>query len=252
MQATEKLYYRDPFLKRCRARVTGIDEKGVVLDRTVAFPEGGGQEGDRGKLLIPGRIEEITFRDTRKGLGRCVLLQDFPVIQVDTPVYHEVAAEDLERLKTGMEVDVVLDLDRRMRLAASHTATHLLLMGVESIYKGYAARVYGCHIKEDGGRLDFRTTEKFTQEDVQAIERHVNGLIGRDCMVTTFVHEQEPEAWYWQCNDTIYPCGGMHLTSTSNIQGVTLKRKNLGKTGQRLSFEMKEIIPFEELYHEND
>ena len=252
MPMTEKLYYRDPFLRCCRAKVTGVDERGVVLNRTVAFPEGGGQEGDRGLLLIPEEDVEIAFTDTQKGLGRCITMQDFPLIQVDTPIYHKVAPEHLEKFKEGQEIAVALDIDRRMRLAASHSATHLLLMGVESIYENFESRVYGCHIKEEGGRLDFRTPIKFSQEEIRAIEKYANDLIQSDSEISTFAHDQEPEAWYWQCRDTIYPCGGMHLLRTSNIKGITVNRKNLGKTGQRVSFNMNGIVPFEELYHEND
>jgi Ser-tRNA(Ala) deacylase AlaX len=252
MLITKKLYYYDPFLKKCHAKVIGVDEKGVVLDQTIAFPEGGGQEGDKGTLLILGEEKKIEFSDTQKGLGKCITMQDFPLIHVNTPIYHKVAPEYLAMFKMGMEVTVILDVNRRMRLAASHTATHLLLMGVESIYEKYESKIYGCHIKEEGGRLDFRTSIKFTQEDIKIIEEYVNCLIQGNYVITTFAHEKEPEAWYWQCKDVTYPCGGMHLLQTSNIKNITVKRKNLGTSGQRLSFIMNEILPFEELYHEND
>ena len=46
--------------------VLAVDEQGVRLDRTVFYPQGGGQAGDAGVLRLPdGR--ELKVADTRKG-----------------------------------------------------------------------------------------------------------------------------------------------------------------------------------------
>ncbi|MCH8952823.1 MAG: alanyl-tRNA editing protein, partial [Proteobacteria bacterium] len=48
---TEPLYRDDAYLRECSATVTAINERGgVVLERTVFYPTGGGQPGDRGVL----------------------------------------------------------------------------------------------------------------------------------------------------------------------------------------------------------
>jgi len=251
LHKTEKIYYKDPFLKKCKAKILDIKDKGIVLEQTIAFPEGGGQEGDKGTITIVKTDEQIKFLDTQKGLGRSIYIDNFPVIQVDTPVYHFIEEKNLEKFEIGMEIILEIDLNRRMNLAASHTATHLMLMGVESIYENFESKVYGCHIKEDSGRLDFRTTEKFNAETVQKIEDFANKLIANNFEVKTFVHENEPEAWYWECDNVIYPCGGMHLLQTSNIGTIKLRRKNLGKKGQRLSFSFNLVKEFKEMYHDN-
>nr|MCU0924031.1 alanyl-tRNA editing protein [Burkholderiaceae bacterium] len=45
---TEALHRADAYLRSCSARVTQVGDDGVELDRTVFYPLGGGQAGDRG------------------------------------------------------------------------------------------------------------------------------------------------------------------------------------------------------------
>ena len=249
---TQKIYYDDPFLTKLEAKVIDISSKGVVLDKTISFPEGGGQEGDRGVLIIKETEQKIPFYDTQKGVGRVVFLDDFPTISVETPIYHKVKEDDLNKFKIGMEVIVQIDIQRRALLSASHSATHLMLMGIEKFYGKYENKVYGCHIKENGGRLDFKTKEKFDTNIIKKIEEYINKeLIKAKLDIKTYRHPKEKEALYWECNSVIYPCGGMHLTNTSGLNSITLKKKGLGKNGQRVSFIMDaNLNDFIGLYHE--
>ena len=49
---TERLYYKDQYIKEFTAQVLSCNEKNgkfeVVLDKSAFFPEGGGQPGDTG------------------------------------------------------------------------------------------------------------------------------------------------------------------------------------------------------------
>jgi len=60
------LFRDDAYLRDCAARIAGVDERGIRLDRTVFYPQGGGQPGDSGVLkLADGTALKIL--DTRKG-----------------------------------------------------------------------------------------------------------------------------------------------------------------------------------------
>jgi misacylated tRNA(Ala) deacylase len=62
---TQDLFRQDAYLQECSAAVLAVTEQGVILDRTVFYPLGGGQAGDAGTLVLPdGR--ELAVSDTRK------------------------------------------------------------------------------------------------------------------------------------------------------------------------------------------
>ena len=62
---TQDLFRSDSYQQACEADVVAVTEAGVVLDRTVFYPLGGGQAGDAGQLVLgDGRVLHIA--DTRK------------------------------------------------------------------------------------------------------------------------------------------------------------------------------------------
>ena len=65
-QRTEELFREDARLTECAARIVAVDERGVRLDRTVFYPQGGGQAGDAGELLRADGMR-VAIADTRKG-----------------------------------------------------------------------------------------------------------------------------------------------------------------------------------------
>src|SRR3954471_12397599 len=97
---TEELFREDATLTECDAVVTHVDERGVRLDRTVFYPHGGGQAGDRGELVLAdGGI--VAIADTRKG-------------ESPGEIMHVLAdAGDAARLAPGMPVRARIDAARR-------------------------------------------------------------------------------------------------------------------------------------------
>src|SRR5699024_10589853 len=64
--ATATAYYDDPYAQSLEATVTGVDGEWVTLDRTLFYPQGGGQPGDSGHFIAADG-QTLTVVDTRKG-----------------------------------------------------------------------------------------------------------------------------------------------------------------------------------------
>jgi alanyl-tRNA synthetase len=248
---TNKIYYASQYLTQTEAIVAAIMENnGIILNQTIAFPESGGQESDYGTLMycVNGQQRSVGFKNVRQVNGRLIYLDNFPVIPVETDIIHFLETEDAD-LCVGMKVQVGIDVQRREQLTVSHTATHIGLMAIENLYPKLYDAIRGCHIKEDSSRLDFAIESKITDSELSSIQEYANELVSKDYPITMYAHSEESEARYWQCLDKVYPCGGTHLLSTKNIGRMEIRKKNLGKGTQRIIFSFPEAVIDVGKYH---
>jgi len=229
---TEALFRRDAYARSCTAKVIGVDGNRVELDRTVFYPTGGGQPGDRGVLLTAegGRLEVI---DTVKGEGPAVL---------------HVLAEGVMPPVVGAEVSAEIDWSRRYRLMRFHTGLHLLCAVVN-------APVSGGRMAEDKAHLDFDI--EMDQLDAARIEAQLNALVTADTPVEAGeISDAELEANPGLVKTmsvqpprgqgsvrTIHipgvdlqPCGGTHLRQTGEIGPLKVVRiRSEGKRNKRVT-----------------
>lgn len=249
---TEKLYYKNQFLTTCKAKLIEINEKGLIFDKTVAYPEGGGQIGDSGILIREKTKEEIEFLDTTKIKGRNIYLKDFPVIKVEGVIIHHIDISLLNNLELGEEFTIRLNVERRAKTTLHHSGLHLALMVLANMREGIDKKIVGAKITDTYGRLDFSTEEKFSKEELQKIEDKCNELIQEKLEISSYNHPAEREAIYWKCLDYSVPCGGTHCDNTKYLGKMKVKRKNIGKTSERLIIELSEIEEFSKLYGEDN
>jgi misacylated tRNA(Ala) deacylase len=159
---TQDLFRHDAYQTHCDASVTRIDERGIVLDRTVFYPLGGGQAGDAGTLTLDGGAV-IAIADTRKDKdaeGRATA----DIVHVPAPGQEALLAQ----VGVGSPVTAHIDWGRRHRLMRFHTATHLLCHLIP-------VPVNGCSITPDYARMDLHMTDPLDKEALtQGLARLVN------------------------------------------------------------------------------
>lgn len=237
---TEELFRADSYLKECEAIVVSAGPEGIVLDRTIFYPVGGGQPGDSGTLrLADGRTIRIT--DTRKGETGILHIPENP------------EAADLPA--AGEPVTATLDWERRHRHMRMHTALHLMCASV-------AGNVTGGQVGAERSRLDFDLPEvSFTKEE---LAEKLNALIAADHPVgARWITDAEMAAQpdlvrtlsvkppmgagtvrlISVAGDAVdlQPCGGTHVARTGEIGPLTVaKIENKGRQNRRITIAFAE------------
>lgn len=231
-ETTRDLFRQDAYLRETAAAVTGAGAEGIVLDRTVFYPLGGGQAGDAGELVLAdgGRI---AIADTRKGKdaeGR----PTGAIVHVPAPGQEALLA----RLTAGAPVTARIDWERRYRLMRFHTATHLLCNVVPQL-------VNGCSITPDYARMDFNMTGPLEKEALaEGLARLVAAALP---VVVGSITDEELDAnpslvksmsvqpprgtgrirtirIGGETAADFQPCGGTHVANTSEIGAVAVTR----------------------------
>lgn len=229
---TELLFRDDAYLRQATARVLCVDERGIVLDRTIFYPAGGGQPGDRGVLAWGAETIEIvdTVKDTD-----------------DVGVIVHIPTPDSALPASGEEVSMDLDWSRRYAHMRMHTALHLLCAVVDGA-------VTGGQISAQKGRLDFNLSES---PDKEALNAALNHLIADDLPVSARWIEDAELAANPDMVRTLsvkppmgtgrvrvidikgadsQPCGGTHVRATGEIGPLRVgKIENKGKQNRRIN-----------------
>jgi len=157
---TESLAVTDAYARTCTATVVASGPDGVVLDRTVFYPGGGGQPADTGLLRTDATAWTVT--GARKAGGE---------------IFHAVEPAPAGSLpEVGATVIAEIDWDRRHRLMRTHSALHVLC-GV--VWRDHGAQVTGGNMEPLAGRMDFEF-ETMHGDLVAEIERRVNEEIAAD------------------------------------------------------------------------
>ncbi len=157
---TEKLYYRDAYIKEFSARVLmcGKTDGGfdTVLDKTAFFPEEGGQSADTGE------ISGVRVLDVR---------------EEDGVIHHITDGE----LKVGREVLGKIDFNVRFEKMQCHTAEHILC-GI--IHKLYGYENVGFHLSDC--EVVFDIDGVLTYEELTRVREIANRAVYENKEVTAY------------------------------------------------------------------
>jgi misacylated tRNA(Ala) deacylase len=156
---TERLYATDAYLRTCDAVVTEVTDEGVVLDRTVFYPRGGGQPGDTGVLRWDGGEAPVSDTFTSRDTGQ---------------VIHRV---DGAPPPAGTAVTGEIDWGRRHTHMRTHTALHAM-SGI--VFTDFGAKVTGGNMDSGGvARMDFEL-DRISQEFGRDVEQRLNARLAED------------------------------------------------------------------------
>jgi alanyl-tRNA synthetase len=152
-------------------------EVSVVLDRTPAYGESGGQTGDAGIVRVIGNGQgEFAFRSTRREKG--FFLHDG---EVRSGV-----------LRAGAQVVCTADKAQRAATARNHTATHLLHYALRTVL-GQHATQSGSAVSAERLRFDFSNPSEMSDEQIRRVEDIVNEKVLADEPVSA-THMSRSEA----------------------------------------------------------
>jgi misacylated tRNA(Ala) deacylase len=229
---TQTLFREDAYQAETDAVVLSSEPRGIVLDRTVFYAQGGGQSGDKGALLLEDGTA-IPIVSTIYDADRATILH--------------VPVEGAALPRPGARVIARIDWDLRYSRMRAHTALHLL-----SVVASYP--VTGGSVGDGEGRLDFDSGE--VALDKADIESRLNELIARDAAVSqSWIADAELEANPALIKTMsvrppmgtgrvrliaiegldLQPCGGTHVARTGEIghASVTAIEKK-GKINRRV------------------
>ncbi|MBT7361451.1 MAG: alanyl-tRNA editing protein [Rhodospirillaceae bacterium] len=242
--ATDTVFRDDAYAKTCDATIVSVNDLGgIVLDRTVFYPTGGGQPGDSGFLRLAdgASIEMATTVKGREEDGG-------PDVIVHVPAEGQVSPTP------GTKVTAEIDWARRHRMMRVHTCLHLLSAVVEF-------PVTGGQVNDGKGRLDFAIPE--SNLDKGEITAKLNELIaGNHAVDQDWITDAElaaqpdlvktmsvkPPSGAGQvrliriAGQDLQPCGGTHVANTSEIGPVTVtKIESKGRQNRRVAISLNDI-----------
>lgn len=225
----EELFRQDAYLKETDATVTGLDDRGLRLDRSIFYPTGGGQPGDSGLVRWEG------------GEARIV-----EAVKFDKDDVLHVLETGASRPEIGTKIHAILDWPRRHIHMRMHTALHLM----SAVIKG---NVTGGQVGIDKSRLDFNLegdipAKEWVTEEINrliALGRPVHPqwvtddeLAARPELVKTMSVRPPVGAGRVRLLSIegidLQACGGTHVAHTHEIGRVEcIKIENKGKMNRR-------------------
>ena len=239
--ATTKLYLENieaAYQTKFSAKVIKAEEESIVLDRTLFYPLGGGQNWDEGTISGPNGPIEV--REVR---GR-------------EDIIHNLGVE--HQLEVGDEVIGEIDWERRYSHMRMHTAQHLVSGIAYELFNG--VRTVGNQINTTHSRIDFnpisfdesmlaeltkKTNEiislKHEVTDLTMMRGEINTIMPPERTNMDLIPSFIDELRVVKIGDSLdlCPCAGTHISNISEIGEISIiGKKSKGKGTQRITYEL--------------
>ena len=220
---TEILRYR-------QVKQKGQEYYQVVLSETPFYAEMGGQIGDRGALIASDGTRYAIFDTKRENNLAIHLMKQLPA-------------------ELGGSFRAVVDAERRHRIEANHSATHLLHEALREVLGAHVEQK-GSFVSDEVLRFDFAHFAKVEPEQLRAVERLVTERV-RACLplqeyrevpieearqmgaMALFGEKYGDHVRVIRFGSSTEFCGGTHVRSTGVIGTVRITSESSVAAGVR-------------------
>lgn len=212
IEKTKKLFYDESLTDTSAKIIKIIKPDKVILNRTIFYPEMGGQKADNGY------INERKVSDAKI---------------VDDVIIHYV--DKLDGLKTGQEVKIRVDSERRELLRRHHTATHIINQACRRVLGDFVYQ-NGAEKDVDKAHLDITYFNRLTEKQTNEIEKLANDIVADNRRITAkLMPRDKAESQYGMSiyqggaipnanlrivqieNYDVEACGGLHCEMTGSV-----------------------------------
>ena len=222
---TEKLYWELPYEITFTAKVIGLTPEGVILDKTLFYPQGGGQESDKGKLEKERLLFEVES-----------------VSKEGEDIIHHIPPDLINKIQVGDLVSGEIDWNYRYGVMRAHSSQHILSALIknkfnidtahatilfEDVSLQIAQSISDAQFKEilnEFARMctienhEFRTN-LISRDEIKSIKDKVRGKVPDQGKVRLV----ELKKYDLIC------CGGTHVKNSSEIGPIFIYEFNKGK-----------------------
>ncbi len=223
--ATKKLYYEKPSAVEFEATVLDVIDDSVVLDRTLFFPEGGGQPADTGVLTLKDESRALNVLDVQ---------------EMDGVILHKIENGGISK---GAVVSGHIDVERRVAHTRHHSATHIVVCAARKVLGEHVWQA-GAQKGEKRARIDITHFKRISNTERREIEMLANRMVmeNKD-IIARFEDRNEAERKYgfdiYQggvppgkkirivrigADDDVQACAGTHCSKTGEVGPIKILR----------------------------
>ena len=186
----------------------------IVSSSTPFYPEGGGQIGDSGEIII---------NDNKK-------IEVFNTRKENDDIIHECSFENISSPK----IELIVNNKKRKQTSSNHSATHLLHQALREVL-GEHVEQRGSMVSDTGLRFDFSHFKKIEKNEIVKIEDFVNDIIDQSLnleenrtekytnalkngVIALFGEKYGDVVRTVKFGNSYELCGGTHVKNTSSIR----------------------------------
>jgi alanyl-tRNA synthetase len=223
LSKTEMLYYKDHYAKEFDAEVLWVNKSDdgfeVLLDKTIFYPEGGGQPSDIGYLIVKDKKISVLYAK-----------------KICDSIIHLVE----EKLNVGDKVHGIIDWDHRYTIMKHHTGTHVV-NGALRNFLGEHIWQAGSQLGISDARFDFTHYKSVSEKEKKEVEKIANQLIKKSVPVEKKILDRnsaEKQYGFRLYQGGVPPgnlihvlnipeidveaCGGTHLNNISEVEKIRI------------------------------